>query len=82
MMQVLTDNRIPVFAGILPFEDDSMALCHSLELGFETAYEQTLQQYKTYLKNESLSEKKETMPAFSVEKPSVYYEDPVCTSAG
>jgi len=74
---LMTENRIPVDAGILPYEDDSMALCHSLACSFETAYEQTLQQYKTYLKNESLSDKKESLPAFSVEKPSVYYEEPV-----
>lgn len=74
----LAENRLPVHAAKLPFEDDSLALCHSLDLGFEKAYEQSLQQYKTYLKNERIAEKKETLPAFSEEKPAVIFEEPVC----
>ena len=73
----IKDNRIPVFSGKLPFEDDSLALGFSLERSFETAYEQTLQQFKTYEKNKNRSEKKEIIPAFSIEKPAVYYEEPV-----
>jgi TldD protein len=73
----MDENRIPVFVGKLPFENDSLALCHSLDLSFEKAYEQSLQQYKTYLKNEGFSEKRQILPAFSEEKPSVFYEEPV-----
>ncbi|MBN2764415.1 MAG: TldD/PmbA family protein [Bacteroidales bacterium] len=73
----IASSRIPVFAGKLPFENDSLAICHCLERGFEKAYEQSLQQYKTYLKSKSLSDKKDDIPAFSVEQPSVFYEEPV-----
>jgi TldD protein len=73
----LTDNRLPVYSDKLPFEDDSAALCFSLDRSMEMAYDQTLQQFKTHEKNSTSSSKNETIPAFSVEKPSVYYDEPV-----
>ena len=68
------DNFNPAYTGTLPIEDDSMAICFSIDRNYEIAYEKTLQQYKTYLKKDKPEEKKEKIPAFSVEEPSVYFE--------
>jgi TldD protein len=73
----MMDNRIPVFSDKLPIEDDPLALGFCLERSFETAYDQSLQQYRTVQKNDNFQGKQGTVPAFSIEKPSVYAEKPV-----
>jgi TldD protein len=73
----MIDYRIPVFSDKLPIEDDSLALGFCLERSFETAYDQSLQQYRAVQKNDSRKGNQGTLPAFSVEKPSVYAEEPV-----
>ncbi|MBN1416041.1 MAG: TldD/PmbA family protein [Bacteroidales bacterium] len=73
----LIDNWIPVFADKLPFENDSLAVCHSLDYSFEIAYQQALQQYRTRQKNPNLTRKRETVPSFSIEKPARYFEEPL-----
>jgi TldD protein len=70
------DNFNPAYTGTLPIEDDSLAICFSIDRNYEITYEKTLQQYKTYLKKDKPAEKKENIPAFSTEKSSVYYEKP------
>jgi TldD protein len=73
----MVDNRIPVFSDKLPIEDDSLAIFFCLDRSFETAYDQSLQQYRAVQKNENALGKKTTIPAFSKEKPSLYNEDPI-----
>jgi TldD protein len=73
----MIDYRIPVFSDKLPIEDDSLALGFCLERSFETAYDQSLQQYRAVQKNDNSNGKQTTLPAFSVEKPSVYAEEPL-----
>jgi TldD protein len=73
----MNDNRIPVYSEKLPFEDDPLAIDFCLEGCFESAYDQALQQYRTVQKNENRQDQKGSIPAFSIEKPSVYSEEPV-----
>ena len=73
----MIDYRIPVYSDKLPIEDDPLALGFCLERSFETAYDQSLQQYRAIQKNDDHPGKQETLPAFSIEKPSVYAEEPV-----
>jgi TldD protein len=73
----MNDNRIPVYSEKLPIEDDPLAIGFCLELSSETAYDQSLQQYRAVQKNDNLQGKQGIIPAFSIEKPSVFSEEPV-----
>jgi len=73
----MIDYRIPVYSDKLPIEEDPLALGFCLERSFETAYDQSLQQYRTIQKNDDHQGKQGKVPAFSMEKPSVYSEEPV-----
>lgn len=60
----------------IPLDNDSLPLYKSLSQNLEITYKYTLQQYKTILKKDNQQEDKEDVPAFSREKPSVYFEPP------
>jgi TldD protein len=70
------NNQLPVYSEKLTIEDDSLAICSILSQTLQTAYDQSLQQYKALMKSRNSMEKMETIPAFSIEKPAVYFEAP------
>jgi TldD protein len=78
---VLPDEQVravfsPVYTVALPVEDDSLAICFTIENCMENAYEQSLQQYRAVINKDRQSDKEDNIHSFSIEKPSVYYEEP------
>ncbi|MFO7657319.1 MAG: TldD/PmbA family protein [Bacteroidales bacterium] len=62
----------------LPVENDSMAINHVIRKEIDRNYKKVLQDYKSNINGKSdKKEKKDTIPAFSTEEPSVYSEPPI-----
>ncbi|MBN2612697.1 MAG: TldD/PmbA family protein [Bacteroidales bacterium] len=62
----------------LPVEDDSMAINHVIRKEIDRNYKGVLQDYKSNINGKTeKKEKKDTIPAFSKEAPSVYSEPPI-----